>query len=120
MYRTFTYKALLVLLLSVLILGCGFDLSISSSGNGYCTDPAPVNGQYDPLAPGYIVVFRDGTAVADEVNRLNNIYDLRVGALYQNTLLGFFVEMANITLEKLRCEPSILYIEYNGSVTTNS
>ncbi len=104
----------------VALIGCTMLLascSLSSAGNGYCVNPAPMEGTYNAAMPGYIVVFNEGVVAATEVNRLNTFYEWRVGAIYQTTFAGFFVEMSNTTLEQLRCEKSIKHIEYNASVT---
>jgi len=90
--------------------------SPASSGAIYCANPAPLNGQYDPAAPNYIIVFNAGTNSVAEVNRLASIYDMKVGYIYEVALLGFSAQMSGETREQLRCEVSVNYIAYDGLV----
>lgn len=107
----------LVVFMSVVLGGCNHDSSDESEGNGYCKNPADLNGVYDTSAPGYIVYFKDDVDTVSEVNRLIDIYEIEVGAVY-DALNGFFGEMSESTRERLRCEASVDYVHFNGVVTT--
>ncbi|HEB63743.1 MAG TPA: hypothetical protein ENJ07_04625 [Gammaproteobacteria bacterium] len=90
----------------------------NSEANQYCENPAPLYRQPEPGAPGYIVVFKDEIDGDAEVNRFIVEYEIQVGATY-NTPNGFFGEMTVDTMEQLRCEDSVSYIEHNALVSNN-
>jgi len=84
-----------------------------------CVRPAPLAGQPDPRAPGYIVQFRDGVAVRAEVNRLAAKYAFTPTSVYESAyrgFAGFAAVLAPATLTGLRCESSILRVEHNAIV----
>ena len=56
-------------------LGC--DKKPATLGGTYCAYPTPLNSQFDPDAPGYIIVFNDDVNVVAEVDRLKNSYESR-------------------------------------------
>lgn len=104
-----------ILFVGLLFIGCSQDSN--NDGNKYCDSPAPLDGQKNPDAPGYIVFLKDNVSVVNEVNRLVSVYEIQVGAIY-DSLSGFFAEMNDDTREKLRCETSVESMHYNDVVTT--
>ena len=49
-----------------------------------CVNRAPLDGQFDPRAPGYIVIFRDAVPVRTEVNRLAAKYAFTPKFVYES------------------------------------
>jgi hypothetical protein len=82
-----------------------------------CSTPAPLLGRADPKAGGYIVQFRDGVAVQPEVDRLAAKYKFTARHVYQSALRGFSAELTVATLAGIRCEASVVSVEYDGTVT---
>lgn len=93
------------------------DGSSNSDASQYCANPAPLGGQFDQSAPGYIVYLDESVNIVEEVNRLIANYSLQVNVIY-DSLNGFFAEMNDDTRERLRCETSVKSIHYNGTLTT--
>lgn len=118
MMHSIKYLSITISLIACFIVN-GCDNSSESTANAYCESPAPLSGKLDPDAPGYIVVFNENIDTTTEVNRLINIYEIQVGYIYGTVLNGFFAEMTDDTREKLRCESSVDYIEYNGLVSAS-
>lgn len=108
------------LILSVLIILSACDQKPAAQGGSYCGNPAPLKGQFDPKAPGYIIVFKDDVNVAAEVERLKRNFEIQVGHIFDSALNGFSATMTDDTREKLRCETSINYIQYDSSITLSS
>jgi hypothetical protein len=80
------------------------------------SDPAPLHGKADPAAPGYIVVFIDGTnpdAVADELAAAHGFTPKHV---FRNALLGFAAELSDDALAAVRRHPAVKYVEHEGVV----
>jgi hypothetical protein len=78
--------------------------------------PAPLHGRPDAGAPGYIVVFHDGTdadAVADELAAAHGFTPKHV---FRHALLGFAAELADDALQAIRRHPSVKYVEHEGVV----
>jgi hypothetical protein len=74
-----------------------------------CTDPAPLVGEYDPRAPGYLVMFHSG--------RLAIKYGFEPRYVFPVTS-GFSADLDSATLAALRCEPTVSYVAYNAIVET--
>jgi len=118
MTHSIKYLSIIISLIACFIVNsCSLDTE--SITNAYCESPAPLNGQFDPDVPGYIVVFNENINSATEVNHLINIYEIQVGFIYGAALNGFSAEMTDDTMEKLRCESSVAYIEYDSQVSIN-
>lgn len=80
------------------------------------TEPAPLHGRADPAAPGYIVVFHDGTrpdAVTDELAAAHGFTPKHV---FRNALLGFAAELSDDALAAVRRHPAVKYVEHEGVV----
>lgn len=78
--------------------------------------PAPLHGRADPAAPGYIVVFVDGTnpdAVTDELAAAHGFTPKHV---FRNALLGFAAELSDDALAAVRRHPAVKYVEHEGVV----
>lgn len=113
-----TISSITCSLLACLIVNGG-SLYSETVANAYCENPAPLKGQFNPDVPGYIVVFKENIDSATEANRLINIYKIQLGFIYSTALNGFSAEMTDDTKEKLRCESSVAYIEYDSQVSIN-
>jgi hypothetical protein len=110
-------KKIVFLCITIAILSACDDSS--DEGNGYCVSPVELSGRFEPSAPGYIVFFNDSVSATDEVNLFIQTYeDLEVGSIF-GSLNGFFANMGAITMENIRCEPSVDSIEYNGVISIN-
>ena len=85
-----------------------------------CDDPAPLEGSYDPDAPGYIVVFEPSVAAADAratAEALAAEYGFTVDRVYESALVGFFTPDATPEMVAgLRCEPQVRRVEHNAPV----
>jgi hypothetical protein len=79
-----------------------------------CESPAPLEGAPDPRAPGFVVVFRDGTPVEAAVARLTGHYAFRTKHVYTSALLGFAADLTPVQLAGVRCEPEVKYVAYDG------
>jgi hypothetical protein len=80
------------------------------------TGPAPLHGKPDPAAPGFIVVFVDGTdpdAVADALAAAHGFAPKHV---FRNALLGFAAELSADALNAIRRHPSVKYVEHEATV----
>lgn len=76
-----------------------------------CEMPAPLNGEYDPRAPNYIVGYEDGIDAEAETERLAAKYEFEPESVSER----YFVVEVSIgeeVREALRCEPSVEYVEY--------
>jgi hypothetical protein len=82
-----------------------------------CTDPAPLVGEYDPRAPGYLVMFHSGIDAAAETERLAIKYGFEPRYVFPVTS-GFSADLDSATLAALRCEPTVSYVAYNAIVET--
>jgi hypothetical protein len=80
------------------------------------SDVAPLHGKADAAAPGYIVVFHDGTnadAVADALAATHGFTPKHV---FRNALLGFAAELSDDALAAIRRHPAVKYVEHEGMV----
>lgn len=78
-----------------------------------CLHPAPLDGRFDPRAPGYVVMYRDGTDAAAETWRLALRHRFRPGHVY-TVLLGFSADLSVQALAGVRCEDSVRLVSHNG------
>lgn len=105
--RSESWKYIIILFATIVIMSCHSD---------GCNDPAPLEGEFEPFAPGYIVTISEGFSVEEEVARFQITYefqDLRVFVSFNQ----FFAEMSDSDREKLRCEESVEIIHFNGIIT---
>lgn len=81
-----------------------------------CDDPVALSGTPDADAPGYLVIFREGTDGQAETARLAEAYGFDPTDIFA-ALGGYSVEvLSDDARESLRCEPSVSSIGYNGFV----
>lgn len=111
MRTTRCLASLMVSITALVTVGCSSD----AQEGPFCDMPAPLHGQFDPDAPGYIVTFNQGVNIGEEVERLSAEYPIEVHAVYERVLRGFAASMSDETMQQLRCERSIAAVEYNAS-----
>jgi hypothetical protein len=103
------------LLATLALVGCTAEPADEGNEFQPCSDPAPLLGEPDANAPGYIVVFEEGVDSSDEAARLADEYPIEVTSVYEFALLGFHGLMSEETVQQLRCEPTIAHISHNSS-----
>ena len=90
----------------------------TSQGNGYCEFPIEVSGEFDPRAPGFVILFFEEIDLDSELMRFVQVYEnLEVGSVF-DSLNGFFALMDDDTLERIRCEPAIETISRDAIAMT--
>jgi hypothetical protein len=80
------------------------------------TGPAPLHGRCSAAAPGYIVVYHDGTdadAVTDALAAAHGFTPMHV---FRNALLGFSAQLSDDALDAVRRHPAVKYVEHDGPV----
>ena len=84
-----------------------------------CGEPAPVDGKYDPGAPGYIVQLVDDVAdVTSFVHQMAQKHSFTPDAIYQTSIKGFSVKaMKPEALASLRCEPKVRGVSFDEKTT---
>ena len=114
-------KARLVGVLAVLSVGCQEGITSPDALfellRPACLSPAPVLGQFDPRAPGFIVVFDSGVDASAEAPRLGGLYGFLPHYVFTHALQGFSAELTPATLAAIRCETSVSYASFNARVT---
>ncbi len=100
----------------VLALGCQIPTGLAVQPS--CLLPAPLLGQPNVAAPGYIVVSRPGVDPVAETARLAARYGFSPSHVYDAALLGFSADLTPTSVAGVRCEPSVSFVEHNGVVTT--
>jgi hypothetical protein len=78
-----------------------------------CAHPVPLSGTLDARAPGYIVVFRAGVKTSAEAARIASVYGITSMDVL-SLIPAFSATLDDDTRDRLRCEPSVSYIEYNS------
>lgn len=78
-----------------------------------CAEPVPLLGEYDPGAPGFIVMFRAGVDAELETERLATEYGFEPRYVYQS-LPGFAAELDMAIVWAIRCEESVKLVGYNA------
>jgi len=113
-------KARLVGVLAVLTAGCQEGITSPDAPfallQSSCLSPAPVLGQFDPRAPGFIVVFDSGVDASAEALRLGGLYGFTPHHVFTHALQGFSAELTPATLAAIRCETSVNYASFNARV----
>jgi hypothetical protein len=79
---------------------------------------APLHGRADPAAPGYIVVFVDGTNADAVAEELAGAHGFTPRHVFRNALLGFAAELSDDALVAIRRHPAVKYVEHEGVVRT--
>ena len=82
-----------------------------------CEDSVPLLGSPDPAAPGFIVRFQDTVNATTETARLGAFYGFTATHVYVAAIRGFAAEIPLATVTVLRCEPKVVSIAYDASVT---
>jgi hypothetical protein len=103
-----------VLVSSLLFLSLSCQNSTGLGTQLSCLQPAPLFGQANPAAPGYIVVFRSAVDPVAETARLAARYGFTPTHVYTAALLGFSADLTSPTVARVRCEPSVSYVEHDG------
>ena len=94
---------------------CGDDVAPAPDPPSGCSNPAPLVGEYDPRAPGFLVMFHPGIDTQTETERLATEYYFEPRYVY-STIPGFSAEFDESTLEAIRCEESVSRVQYNSFV----
>jgi hypothetical protein len=114
-------KARLVGVLAVLSVGCQEGITSPDAPFALlqpsCLSPAPVSGEFDPRAPGFIVVFDSGVDASVETPRLAGLYEFTPRHVFTHALQGFSAELTPATLAAIRCETSVNYASFDAPVT---
>jgi hypothetical protein len=84
---------------------------------GSCSSPAPLLGT-KTTAPGYIVVYKEGTNVQETTQELAKKYNFTPRHVYQYALLGFSAELSAEALARIRCEPVVRNVSHNAMGST--
>ena len=108
-----SWTAALLLALASASQGSPADADLHPS----CENPAPLLGLQSSDAPGYIVVFREGTHVRRTLARLRRTYRFKPEHVFGSTLPGFSAQLSDAVLAGIRCEPEVQYVEYNTVLT---
>jgi hypothetical protein len=78
-----------------------------------CAEPAPLMGSPGPRTVDYSVLLHDDVDAIAETARLSQVYRIRPTSVL--TLIPvFFAMLDDDTRDRLRCEPTVKSIEYNG------
>jgi hypothetical protein len=87
-----------------------------------CSQPAWLDGSFDPRASGYIVTFVDEvTDVASSAQELAQKYSFTIDNVYQSAIKGFGVKtLTPSALAELRCDRRILGVSFNESIRMSS
>lgn len=123
-------------LLLILLIGCGAELPTSpgpSFASGeisaqntnrrrvtspvremapQCAAPAPFH-KFSCVAPGYVVVYKEGTNAEMVTAQLEAKYGFRALAVWQ-TVPAFAALLSVQAVAALRCEPTIWFVEENA------
>jgi hypothetical protein len=102
---------LLFVALASLAAGC----TASSAPGPRCTSPAPLYGQFDPRAPDYIVMYRDGVSSSEETARLDAVYGFTPTYVW-TAVAGFAANLDDDVRDMLRCESSVKLVEHDAVV----
>lgn len=78
------------------------------------SDLAPLHGTPDAAAPGYIVVFQDGTDPDAVVDELAAAHGFTPKHVFRHALLGFAAELSADALAAVRGHPAVKYVEHEG------
>ena len=80
-----------------------------------CADPAPLLGSPDARLPDrYIVVFDEGTNATAVTARLERDHGFTAKYIYTSALQGFAGDMPRETMQAVRCEPEVRFVEHDA------
>jgi hypothetical protein len=79
-----------------------------------CSEPAPLEGNYDPQAPGYIVMLKKTAEATSEMEVLSKRYSFKIDYPFES-ISSFSAKFSPDVVAKLRCEPTVKIIERNRS-----
>lgn len=82
-----------------------------------CANPAPLYGEFDSRAPGVFVIFREGVDVLATTQALATKYGFVPTSVYEFAPHGFFAPLTPETVSAIRCEPPVLFVEYDAVVS---
>jgi hypothetical protein len=82
-----------------------------------CADPAPLGGEPDARAPGFIVVFEDNVEARPETNRLAEVYGFTPRYIYEFALQGFAADLTPDVVAAVRCEATVQSVSHDGFVS---
>jgi hypothetical protein len=105
-----------VLLAAITLTACSGPLEPDAVVAPPCTTPASLTGAYDPLAPGYLVLFTSGVSAPQESARLAKRYGFTVSHVFEE-LGGFAAEMKPGVVAQLRCQRTVAAVSRDGSTT---
>lgn len=80
------------------------------------TGPAPLHGRSSAAAPGYIVVYHDGTDADAVTDALAAAHAFSPKHVFRNALLGFSAQLSPDALDAVRRHPAVKYVEHDGPV----
>jgi len=96
------------------IAGVARDRAVSDILPTACAHPAPLTLAIEP-APGYIVVFFEGTNAVTRTMELASKYGFTADNVYSSALSGFFSrKLSPAAIAGLRCESDVRFIEQNA------
>ena len=82
-----------------------------------CDDPAPLYGSRDERVPDrYAVVFDESASAAVVTARLERTYGFTAEYVYAHALQGFAAELPVATMQAIRCEPEVRFVEHDAWV----
>ena len=107
----------LVAVLAIMVMGNGC-AAAPEILQPSCSQPAWLEGEFDPGAPGYIVRFTDEVNdVAAAAQELAQKHSFELDGTYQSALKGFGVKtLTPRALADLRCDPRILGVLFNEHI----
>jgi hypothetical protein len=79
-------------------------------------DPAPLLGSASAAAPGYIVVYQDGTDADAVTDTLAAEHGFAPTHVFRHALLGFSAALGDDAVEAIRRHPAVKYVEHDGPV----
>jgi hypothetical protein len=91
---------------TLVIAACGGEVTAAVAP---CDEPVPLHGTRSPAAPGYVVVFQEGVDPHPTAWELAQRHGFSPDAVFA---LGFYADFPDATLQALRCEPVVRYIEH--------
>lgn len=109
-------------LLTITLAACGSDavspdLDLRGERTPACSNPAPLLGTRDPLAPNLLVQFKAGVNPAAETARLAAVHGFTPTHVYLE-FAGFAAPLSPAATAAVRCASSVQLVEHDGIVTT--
>jgi hypothetical protein len=99
------------------VLGAAWGCHGTTEADGTCSNPATVKLHVDGIADQWIVVYLDSVSDPDKrTNELVAKYSFVTLARYSAALKGFAAVFSESTLQALRCESGIDFIEQDAQV----